>query len=161
MPKIIKIIELDQIVKLVSKQPNGIGIEDLTLALASAMPRRTLQRRLATLLEQKRILTAGEGRALKYQLAPITVTLNVTEGADTMQAIIEVYVPTSHDGDEIKTYVHLPRQQRKPVSYKKEFLEQYHPTKQLIYQNHYVPNFIVWDVRLQSKHPQELLHAIF
>ncbi len=37
------------------------------------------------------------------------------------------YVPISAEGEAIKAYVRQPRHLRKPVVYRTEFLEQYHP----------------------------------
>ena len=129
MPKIVSPRELEQIVDLIAQHPDGIGMETLLHLVAGNVSRRTLQRRLASLVEQKRIQTEGDGRAIKYQTAPITGTLNVVLGPVTMQATGEVYVPVSPEGEEIKTYVRQPRQQRSPVSYQIEFLEQYHPNQ--------------------------------
>jgi Fic family protein len=106
----------------------GVGIDGLHSALGDIVSRRTLQRRLATLVEQERVLTEGEGRALKYRIAPITVTGNLVAGPATVQGIGEV-IPISPEGEEITTYVRQPRQQRRPVSYKVEFLEDYHPNE--------------------------------
>ncbi len=127
MPKVVSLQALDRIAELIARHPDGIGVEALSLALE--MPRRTLQRRLSTLTKQKRITSAGEGRAIKYRLAPITATLNVVEEPDTLQATAELYVPTSPEGKEIKAYVRQPHQQRQRVTYKIEFLERYHPNE--------------------------------
>ena len=124
MPKVISSHALDRIVELITRHPEGIGIEALSLALD--IPRRTLQRRLSMLAGQKRIFTEGEGRAIKYRLAPLTATASSVEES-TLSATTELYVPTSPGGEEIKAYVRQPPQQRQRVSYKIEFLERYHP----------------------------------
>ena len=134
MPKVVSPQEFDQFVDLIAQYPDGSGMEEISRAVGANLPRRTLQRRLASLIEQKRIRTEGEGRAIKYRLAPITGTMNVVLEPITMQANDEVYVPVSPEGDEIKTYVRQPRQHRKPVSYQIGFLEQYRPN-----QNAYLP----------------------
>ena len=127
MPKIVPPQALDQIAEMIARHPDGIGVEALSRAMD--IPRRTLQRHLSTLVGQKRIFTQGEGRAIKYRLAPIIGTLSATQGDNTLVATGEIYVPVSTEGKEIKAYVRQPRQQRQPVSYKIEFLEQYHPNK--------------------------------
>jgi Fic family protein len=129
MPKVVSSQELDSIADLIIQHPDGIGLEALAQILGADIKRRTLQRRLATLVEQKRILPKGEGRALKYRVAPITGTKNVVRELSTKQMNGDVYVPTSPEGEEIKAYVRQPRQQRKPVSYQNAFLEQYHPNQ--------------------------------
>ena len=129
MPKIVSTQQLDQIVELIAQYPAGIGMEALAQAIGTNVPRRTLQRRMATLIELKRIRGDGEGRATRYLLAPISASIDVTDGADVMSATVEVYVPVSPNGEEIKNYVRQPRQQRKPVSYQIGFLEQYRPNQ--------------------------------
>ena len=129
MPKVVSSQELDPIINLIVQHPDGIGVDALARLLGTNIKRRTLQRRLAALVEQKRILPVGGGRALKYRIAPITGTINVVRELSTKQMTGEVYVPTSPEGEEIKAYVRRPRQQRKPVSYNNAFLEQYHPNQ--------------------------------
>lgn len=119
--------ELDQLVELISQHHEGIGIDALSQGFGASMPRRTLQRRLSLLIEQKRIQTRDEGRALRYLRI---IDASIHERADAMdRASAEVYVPTSPEGNEIKAYVRQPRQLRRPVGYKLAFLEQYHPNE--------------------------------
>ncbi len=113
----------------IARHPDGVGIDDLHTALADIVSRRTLQRRLALLVEQQRIDTIGEGRAIKYRLVPITGTMAATEAPDVMVAFGEVYVPTTEEGEEIKVYVRQPIQGRKPVGYDRELLETYRPNE--------------------------------
>jgi len=131
MPKVVSPQALDRLAELIANHPDGIGVEALSQALD--IPRRTLQRRLSTLAGQKRIFTEGEGRATKYRLAPILNATVAVQGVTAVESVgqvnAEVYVHTSPEGEEIKAYIRHPRQQRQPVSYKIEFLEQYHPNK--------------------------------
>ena len=129
MPSITPPTELDQLVALIAAQPDGLGIEAIAQALGDSLKRRTLQRRLATLVAQGRIQMQGEARAARYVRNPKSVTgfLSAHEAADTVQAVAEVYVPVSPEGEEIKAYVRQPRAMRAPVGYKLAFLEQYHP----------------------------------
>ena len=129
MPKIVSSQELDQIVDLIGQYPDGIGMEAISQMAGAHFPRRTLQRRLSALIEQKRIRAEGKGRAIKYRRTSIAGTIAVLEEADVMSATGEVYVPLSREGEEIKAYVRQSRQQRKPVSYQTGFLEQYRPNQ--------------------------------
>ncbi|OHC63430.1 MAG: cell filamentation protein Fic [Rhodocyclales bacterium GWA2_65_19] len=116
----------------IARRPDGIGIDDLHAVLAGIASRRTLQRRLALLVEQQRICAEGEGRALKYRAGSgdVTVVLQgVSATASAGQLAAEVYVPTSPESEEIKTYVRRPIQQRKPVGYDRSFLEAYRPNE--------------------------------
>lgn len=131
MPKSILLQELDQLVELISLHHEGVGIDALLQAIGDNMPRRTLQRRLASLIEQGRIKTSGVSRALRYHRAVQTIKANasIQEADDTLHATVEIYVPTSLEGEKIKAYVRQPRQLRSPVGYKLGFLEQYHPNQ--------------------------------
>jgi hypothetical protein len=120
MPKVISPSELERIVRLVARFPGGLGVDGLAQALGAGVARRTLQRRLALLVEQKRIVCAGAGRGLRYLSPSQTVTAPVAP---------EAYIAISAEGAQIKAYIRQPRQQRKPVSYRNEFLEQYHPNQ--------------------------------
>lgn len=128
MPKVVSPQELDQIVDLIAQYPDGIGMEGIAQVLGASLPRRTLQRRLATLIEQKRISSEGVGRGLRYCHVSRIIDASITEQVRATDQITgEVYVPVSPEGEEIKAYVRRPRQQRKPVGYKNEFLEQCQP----------------------------------
>ena len=116
----------------IARHPDGVGIDDLHAVLADIVSRRTLQRRLASLLEQQRIRAEGDGRALKYRAGTgdVTVALQgVSATASVGQVTAEVYVPTSAEGQEIKDYVRQPIQGRKPVGYDRELLETYRPNE--------------------------------
>jgi len=126
MPSINVTNELDQLVKLITKHPQGISLDSITKTIDSTS-KRTLQRRLATLVTQKRITTFGAGRTLKYLIPDTISPLNGLANDVNCEMSTEVYVPLSAEAQDIKNYVRKPRQQRRPVSYKTDFLEQYHP----------------------------------
>ena len=130
MPKVTPQTELDRLVELISEHQDGLGIDAIAQRLDNTLLRRTLQRRLAMLVAQGQIQMLGEARSVRYVCPPPTgegVLAAQEEAGDTMQAVGEVYVPTSPEGAEIKAYVRQPRALRPPVGYKLEFLEQYHP----------------------------------
>jgi hypothetical protein len=129
MPKKILNQDLQLIAELIARHPGGIGIDGLLQLVGADLPRRTLQRRLALLIEQQRVRTEGEGRALKYRVPEIAGTLDVSLQDAQSSASGEIYVPLSAEGAAVKAYVRQPRQQRKPVAYQIGFLEQYHPNR--------------------------------
>ena len=131
MPRITPQLELDHLVALISEHPDGIAINGLLQALGNSVQRRTLQRRLALLIAQKRIQKVGEARAVRYICTPqdVRTLASLQAPVATWQTSGELYVPTSPQGDEIKAYVRQPRQLRPPVGYKLDFLEQYHPNQ--------------------------------
>lgn len=117
MPKAVTQEALNQLLDLISAHHDGIGIDALLQSLDGSLQRRSLQRRLARLLAQGRVQMFGESRSVRYRSTPDAVA----------QLAVEVYVPTSVAGEQIKAYVRQARQLRLPVGYKMEFLEQYHP----------------------------------
>lgn len=130
MPRIPHEAELDHLLTLIAQRPEGMGIQTITKMLGGTWQRRTLQRRLAKLVAQKRLQRLGEARSARYAClsetvqefpAPHKVRLN------TAQDQAEVYVPISPPGAEIRALVRQPRAMRAPVGYRLEFLEQYHP----------------------------------
>ena len=64
MPKHISQEDLESIVEVMADFPDGIGIEKIYLMLEGKIARRTLQRRLALLVEQKRLIKEGKARAI-------------------------------------------------------------------------------------------------
>lgn len=130
MPKQIPLQELNQIANLIRQHPAGIGVEGLLRAVGTNLPRRTLQRRLAALVEQQRIEVQGEGRATQYRLPqPKSLSPSLLQSPAVSYQVGESYVTTSPEGEAIKAYIRQPRQQRKPVGYQIGFLEQYHPNQ--------------------------------
>jgi len=132
MSRIVPAEELDLIEQIISEHPEGLGISALEKALANHLPninRRTLQRRLKRLQDDRRIITEGESIALVYKCAPGEVVIggslpfiNLTGGFKA-----EIYFPVSKEGGIIRDLVRQPLVQRKPVGYRRSFLEEYEP----------------------------------
>ena len=129
VPRMTPQTELDQLLALIAEQPDGLGIDAIAQLLGDGLKRRTLQRRLAALVARGQVQIVGAARAARYVRTAQVVarTLSAHEGADTVHAVVEVYVPTSPEGEAIKAYVRQPRAMRAPVGYRQAFLEQYHP----------------------------------
>ena len=128
MPKQISQNELDIIVKAVSTFPNGGGVEQIHSALEGKVPRRTLQRRLALLVEQKRLIVEGRARASRYHLPVITGEApSKTKIPENRLHGVKFYIPLSLQGEEIRKVVRKPIQSRGPVGYNRAFLDSYQP----------------------------------
>lgn len=129
MPPVIPRIELDRLVELIAAHPEGLGIAQLAAAIGPGLTRRTLQRRLALLVQQGRIRLQGDARAARYLpgLPAVHGSFAGVLGPITLQVTGEVYVPISPEAEAIKAAVRLPRPQRQPVGYRQDFLAQYHP----------------------------------
>gem|GEM_PF-5868723 len=80
MPRIMPDEQLNLIHRVISKHPQGLGISSLEKELADHLPkpltRRTLQRRLKRLLEQKRITSKGSSRGDR-PVAPTAISIFV------------------------------------------------------------------------------------
>ena len=134
------------LVALIGAAPAGLGIEAIAGQLGHRYPRRTLQRRLALLVEQQRIAMLGEKRATRYRRLAVPGGDTATQALrqTPLQAPSQDYVPITAQGADIRTYVSQPRHLRRPVGYQLEFLAQYRPN-----QTAYLP-----------PHLREQLHAM-
>ncbi len=127
MPKRISQNELDAVLQAVAGFSEGAGIEEIRTALDGRVPRRTLQRRLALLVEQKRLTVKGRARASRYRLPVIIGNVNGVFPSLRADMRGEVYLPISPEGDAIRQAVREPIQNRRPVGYNRAFLDSYHP----------------------------------
>ncbi len=126
MPKQIPQHELDAVQEAVARFPEGAAIKDISGALAIKMSRRTLQRRLALLVKQKRLAVECRGRGSRYRRAPVELAGDVAMSIRAA-ANLTLYVPVSPEGDVIKQAVREPIQNRNPVGYNRTFLDEYRP----------------------------------
>lgn len=128
MPKRISQNELGKIVGAVAHFPEGAGVGEISGALNDDVPRRTLQRHLALLVEQNQLTVEGRGRASRYRLSGGVGVATAVLPALRSKAYGEVYdVPLSPEGEELRQAVRQPIQQRHPVGYHSDFLDSYHP----------------------------------
>jgi hypothetical protein len=93
--------ELDMIERVISEYPEGIGISALERALAPNLlriNRRTLQRRLKRLVEDRKIISEGESIALVYKHSPSSVgsSRSTVHVAHSPGIEMESYVPVPH-----------------------------------------------------------------
>ena len=129
MPKRIADEEIAAILAAVEAHPGGASREEIARALLKNLPTRTLQFRLKSLVETGRLVTQGEGRALKY-LLPQPPQATGTAEQKTEQAETEAVVPISPAGAAIQRYLRQPIAARKPVGYNRAFLDTYRPNAQ-------------------------------
>lgn len=129
MPKQIPEHELDAILAVVAAYTAGVKVSAIREGLPYELPPRMLQRRLALLVEQKRVIAEGQGKGRRYR-APAT-----TSGTGTFRAALnatsegrgEIYVPITPEAESIKRAVRAPIQDRRPVGYQRGFLDDYQP----------------------------------
>lgn len=121
------------ILDAVQRLPKGGSIAQLEAALSLPFSsRRTLQRVLAGLIDQGRIVRVGRGRASRYhlgsQVAPHEGEASIHVSA-TVSAEAHVDIPLSPVAREIEAHVRQPIQKRQPVGYHREFLDTYRPNE--------------------------------
>lgn len=135
MPRVTPIEELEQVASIVAAHPGGIRIADIEAQMAhkpgGQLHRRTLQRRLQKLMQAQRVHAEGESIASVYK--PSVPAVGVTPALRAMQSVAtydtELYVAVSPEGARIRDQVRLPLMHRRPVGYRREFLENYQPGK--------------------------------
>lgn len=132
MPKTIPRTELDEIVAIVAEFPSGASIDEIFGAIHNTLARRTLQRRLALLVNRNRLMRQGRGPATRYLLpSPKTEPQNET-GRPALQGHLptaESYVPISEESRSIRDAIRQPIQKRQPVGYNRSFLDAYRPNE--------------------------------
>ncbi len=129
MPKQISEVELEVIKQAVGRFPGGASIDEISNLLEQDIHRRTLQRRLAFLVEKKELIQEGAARNSKYRLLSRKGTADLQVPKFSLEAHAEIYIPISKEGEQVKQAVRLPVQQRKPVGYNRKFLDAYQPNK--------------------------------
>jgi hypothetical protein len=130
MPKRIPEEDLAAILGVVENHGNGASrLGDITAALKPPLAPRTLQYRLKHLVDTGRLVKEGEGRRwAKYRLPQAQLAPEVTATAAKGTAEEEA-VPLSPRSAEIRRYLTQPLAARKPVGYKREFLDSYRPNE--------------------------------
>jgi hypothetical protein len=116
MPKRIPEQELDAILTVVVAHPQGVQVSAVRKGLPYELPPRMLQR------------AEGRGKGRRYRVpAVITGSGNLIAGTATAEGWGEVYVPVSPEAQDIKDAVRAPIQNRRPVGYQRDFLDDYRP----------------------------------
>jgi hypothetical protein len=126
MPRQLPPSELDSLVRSIEQHDTPVGASELNRLLPYAMELRTLQRRLALLVRQGRVVSIGEGPARRYQVARTGSTMPVAEPGEVYDAS---RIPLSSAALKIKAYVHQPLTRRIPVGYDRTFLDSYRPNE--------------------------------
>ena len=124
MPKQISAAELDAIVQVVGQFPNGAAVSEVRGALDIELSRRTLQRRLARLVEADRLETFGEGRAQRYRVSPLQ---DEASPLATRKTNDDVVVPRSADAGDTQPRAEQPSRARQVCS--PDLLASYQPNR--------------------------------
>ena len=130
MARRIREADLRAIVETVGRHPDGMTARQIAEALEDAPAHRTLQYRLKSLVDSKRLVMQGSGRRARYHLPVIaTVAMQVTRDGFTAGFEVTALLPLSEAGTEIRGYVRKSTEARAPVGYDPAFLESYRPNE--------------------------------
>ena len=121
MPKIISRNELTSVFDAVSGFARSASVEEIASRLEIPIPRRTLQRRLAALVDQGRLAALGERGGRRYEV-PAAKTSAAAAVTPTRGEI-----SLSEAATAIRDQVTRPISARRPVGYRSEFLTGYRP----------------------------------
>lgn len=102
--------------------PAGLTLSQL-LALHADLTRRTAQRWLAQLVDQKKLVTVGEARARRYLASHGSVD------AVDEEDIFPSYIPLSANSRDVLAYIDQPLEARKPIGYQRDFMDAYVPNQ--------------------------------
>jgi hypothetical protein len=126
----------EDILKIVKSFPEGVSIEDISHLLTPPLPKRSLQRYLASLAIQGRLQVFGKARSRQYRLQPeenekIIPDINAQNVLPIQNVYqtkeIEELISLSSEALSIHKDVRQPIQARRPVGYNREFLDKYNP----------------------------------
>lgn len=127
MPRQIPEDELIAILDAVKGHPEGASLSDIAIGMNPKIAPRTLQYRLKYMVDEKRISKEGEGRWAKYRLPASTPSTPAVAPEKAEEAAMAI--PLSPASEEIRRYISQPTAARKPVGYKREFLDSYRPNE--------------------------------
>ncbi len=111
----------------VRRHPEGMTAQDIADALEPAPPRRTLQYRLKSLVNDKRLVMEGRGRWARYIAPRIVAAVGTAGGRTEARAESDAQLPLSKAAAKIQDYIRKSPQLRKPVGYQRGFLDAYRP----------------------------------
>ncbi len=122
--------DLRAIEEAVRQHPEAVTAQEINDALEPAPPRRTVQYRLKSLVDRKRLIMESSGRWARYRVPKVVpLALRAAAGTPTVRMRLTVPVPLSEAGAEIRRHVLRPPEAREPVGYDRAFLDSYRPNE--------------------------------
>jgi Fic family protein len=121
MSRSTKLLELQQIRQALKIFPDGASLDQVQEETGIKTGERTIHRRLKELIALGEVQVTGSARLTRYSL--VAQSLSTTTATTVPPGII----PLSEEAQQVLTMVARPLQQRTPVSYHREFLENYDP----------------------------------
>lgn len=125
MPKIVSDSEFAEILAVLGDAREGVTIAEVFALLGQRVPRRSLQRRLAAMVDRGQLRAEGQLRGRRY-FVPIN-PMFVAEEKSSFGASTRAGIVLSPTGEEIRRLVTQPLLRRTPVGYRSAFLRDYRP----------------------------------
>lgn len=122
-----KEIEYTEILKILNAADSGLKLDEINHRMQMPMAVRTLARRLQEMLKAGSIKAEGNARARLYRAAPPPMRKQKRE--TLAEPGFNSGIPLSREGQEILSYVSQPLSLRRPLSYDRDFLNQYIPNE--------------------------------
>lgn len=110
------------LLEVIGRMPEGASLEEIMLGMNPTVPRRTLQRWLTTLIKQGQVTAIGNARSRQYKLTSVP---NQARRKD--KDITHFVIPLDQEAEQTQSKISKPIQLRRPVTYHREFLENYQP----------------------------------
>jgi len=148
MPKTITAKELDLLTELITRYPEGVTSDVLLPQISPPIKMRSLQRRLEMLAKDGKILQEGQTRARKYRALETRKEKPSSLHGVSLPPEDEAHIHLAPESRELRDLVHQPLHQRRPVSYKLEFIEAYYPN-----QTFYLPTLLREQLHTLGKTP--------
>lgn len=112
-------LEFSTILEIVGQSPESVSIRDIQESMRLSLPHRSLQRRLETLVKEKRLMREGSHRSVRYRLA--------FDSNNTKMNREEV--PLSKVAIQIREQIRKPLSNRILTHYNRAFLDSYKPNE--------------------------------
>ncbi len=127
MPRQVPQSQLNTVLAVAARFPESASLNDIAHELGITLPRRTLQRHLALLVRQNRLMREGHGPSSRYRASAVVLGTPVRPTVHAHDE--EAYVPLSAAGETIRKALREPIQNRRPAGYNRKFLDVYRPNK--------------------------------
>ncbi len=117
--------------RLLQSHPSGLSLSSIHALTKLDLTKRTLQRRLATLAQEKRIQTEGDRKGRKYfpLSRPQSERIADISAPETAEASGKDPVYFSERSIQIRDHVRKPLSLRAPVTFDRKFLDNYNPER--------------------------------
>ena len=112
-----------EIITLLDRYPEGLSRGQVSDNLQFSINNKTLQRRLAALVDDKRIVRTGDKKATRYYPKCIFIETDKGHLKETTATIFSLESQTKLE------FLDIPRHARRKMSYKRDFLDSYIPNK--------------------------------